>query len=725
MGHDWQIEQPFQVDEASMTSREKSMLEGTYARTRHKLRHMQPGNIVCSSAQGADLVLDESALLTNRRGNEILLRDQDQAMIFRSLQQFHAMSGARVYAGMIQRDGALLQTQMVSDGLEWDQSQQYMGFGLAGRPIFGGSESSAPNADGELPSIIRATSNTSDGSDTVEGCFNTGFLGPNPGFGDTQLQPTRILARRFSNNTLLSPMMILTKGGERLDPYNIFGRAGFIDSDGKVDAIIPDGAAESIFKTDTVYGGKPFYRVSKPNTQGEVENAVEEASTDALTEYRIEVSHTADGSLPVTEQTDGFDADRLPGEGANAISSNAPYIEVVYGSVVGNDFFSEEGKNSYGVPLKPVIFDSDGARKAGMEVFNGAPIHEHAATLLSITPPAALGASDSVPTFVSFTKGGALKSFINGAKSNAIELACNGPIVVNSPQTRITGGVTINGVTVNGANHGFDVKVPKGAIWLEANGQTEVGAIAGRLGMTPAKADLPSIMLRGRKPIALQSDEKILMAAQEIRGEANNNINLNAVSADVVVKAGEKIRFSAKEYNFNSTGKIVFSAGGPEDGLPTSGPNEDITYTRTFVGECRTVSTNMGDHVHKMGTGGPCNRTRTIYVGDDEKHCMAGKQTISISFGATKAEFTASSSEITTVGTAKMTGQVSALVKGTAVASLESSGPATVKGMIVSLEATAGKKGMILCTSDICPATGQPYASPIHGMMGSPGHFLK
>ena len=132
----------------------------------------------------------------------------------------------------------------------------------------------------------------------------------------------------------------------------------------------------------------------------------------------------------------------------------------------------------------------------------------------------------------------------------------------------------------------------------------------------------------------------------------------------------------------------------------------------------------MGDHVHQMGTMGPCNRKRTILIGNDDKHTVAGSQTIKVAFGSTEANFKAMQASITTLGNSKVTAQMSTLVKGQMVVDVASTGPATVRGAMVTLAASAGKKGMILCTSDICPATGQPYASPIHGAMGSPGHWL-
>ena len=55
------------------------------------------------------------------------------------------------------------------------------------------------------------------------------------------------------------------------------------------------------------------------------------------------MSHTTDGTLPVSEQTDGFDVDSLEG-------GHNPLVEFVLGSVVGNDPFGAD-RQSYGIPL--------------------------------------------------------------------------------------------------------------------------------------------------------------------------------------------------------------------------------------------------------------------------------------------------------------------------------------------------------------------------------------
>ncbi|NBR68222.1 MAG: hypothetical protein EBT79_13295, partial [Actinobacteria bacterium] len=89
-GYDWWPTQPFGVGEVPFAYKTRETFAGIADRQRHKLRHMRPGEVVASSSQGSDLVLNEGVLLMNRRGNEIRLRDQDQAFMVRSVVEFHA-----------------------------------------------------------------------------------------------------------------------------------------------------------------------------------------------------------------------------------------------------------------------------------------------------------------------------------------------------------------------------------------------------------------------------------------------------------------------------------------------------------------------------------------------------------------------------------------------------------------------------------------------------------
>ena len=115
LGHDWFFTSPLTEEDQPMTQKKKDELLGVYNQHRHKRMHLRPGDICASSSKGSDILLNEGVYITNRRANEIRLRDQDQAFVVRSQQQFHIMSGARVYAGLVQRDGKYLQGGVDAD----------------------------------------------------------------------------------------------------------------------------------------------------------------------------------------------------------------------------------------------------------------------------------------------------------------------------------------------------------------------------------------------------------------------------------------------------------------------------------------------------------------------------------------------------------------------------------------------------------------------------------
>ena len=115
LGHDWTFTSPFPEEELKFSPKVKDEFDGVYNQHRHKRMHMRPGDIAASSSKGADILLNEGVYITNRRANEIRLRDQDQAFVVRSLQQFHAMAGTKIYGGLVQRDIGLVQSGQWSD----------------------------------------------------------------------------------------------------------------------------------------------------------------------------------------------------------------------------------------------------------------------------------------------------------------------------------------------------------------------------------------------------------------------------------------------------------------------------------------------------------------------------------------------------------------------------------------------------------------------------------
>ena len=494
-GHDWWPTQPFGPDELDLPPKQKALFEGIANRTRHKLRHMTPGNIVASSAQGSDMVLNESVLLANRRANEIRLRDQDQAFVVRSLQQFHAMAGARMYGGMVQRDATFLPTQMFSDGTEWDAAKQV---DEEGHPI----------------------KNTSLGANPV----------PRGG-----LTPATVFQRNATGARSDATLAF----GANLDPYDFLQKGLFINTDGTT---VGDTSASA------VYGGKPIFRVA---TTG-VGNAAIDPQAQTLTELRWEVSHTSDGTLPVTEQTDNFDSDRLPDSIPRDTSPlnesiNSPFIQFVMGSVVGNDPFSSPGRAVYGIPLRPVVFEGKD-RSPNMVSALGFPLAEHAASLFSITPP--IG-TNSEATFASVTKDGRLFASVSGpGTSPSAEFAFGAGF-------RVGAGVAPSGESFrfesDGAiilqsnrgaletNNGIDIQANNGAIRIYAQGTTTVGRLAAASSpVGGGEGALPSLTLETATNMLIRAKGTMKIAAGTLDLSDIGNLTLRANNA-FNIQAGDRV----------------------------------------------------------------------------------------------------------------------------------------------------------------------------------------
>lgn len=363
--HDWHMTQGFDPDENIMEdNKNRQIVQNFYHRVRHKMRHFSPGNIGASSSQGSDMVLDESVLLSNRRANEIIIRDQDQAIVMRSLQQFHAMSGARVYAGMVQRDARTLPREMFSDGIKWDANIQIDSEGNPYNPFSGGEGFQNP--------------------------FDQGELQPHPVFQREDFDGLGVNIDGERTNY---------KGSfpTHLDPYVFLYNAGFVD----------ENYDELNSESDIIYGGKSILLVGNEFGKNAFSNG------QAFTEYRIEMNHLTDGNLPVTEQTDGFDSDRASNK--PNVNDAPPFIEWVLGTPVGNDGFSAKGKEEYGIPIVPTLTTLGVANPS-------TPFSDHAATLLRVSPVVP-NIDDS---FVSFTKGGKFKAKVSSPTEDALETRVEG-----------------------------------------------------------------------------------------------------------------------------------------------------------------------------------------------------------------------------------------------------------------------------------------------------------
>lgn len=684
MGYEWTPFSRYGPGEGLDTPRERSVALGLAERVRFKLRHVGPGNVLASSSEGADLVLDDSVLLANRRGCELVLRDADSAFVARSVAGYAVTSGTRVYSGPVAREARLLPTAMFSDGLWWDAPIPQTN--VEGLPV-------GPNA---LPANP----------------YPAGFL-----------TPGAIFQRgRNADGSLKSTSDFVTaRGGsipQALDPYQFLGWGGFVLASG-FRGDVDDSA------TRVAYGGKPLYRVGvTPGAGGLPVTGVVNASAPpgsgapeaSLTEYRVEVAHTSDGTLPVTEQTDGFDAERLPrgfvtDASPYSLSPNRAFVEWVLGSVVGNDPYSVNGRNLYGLPLKPVVFAS-GSTAPGLVSGLGSRISDHAATLLRITPP--FGAGES---WASWTKSGAYRARISAGGVSAQVSLVGGTELVAGGTVSLTGnaGVSISGDGGPG-NSGVALSSTAGTVTIYGGGVPATGPAAA-LDVDPNVSDgggAPSVNIRGAGPVSVASNQEVRLAAPRITLADTSALDLRAQSS-ISLSSGSRIALSSQAVSVSATGGMTTTISGPADSNPANGPSHSLSINSTPAtgnagGETDSYTLTYGDRVEEITLQG--SHTTTLTVGNFTFETRLGSHTIRAatnemvldsSNGYTLTLPVGDSSTTITSGSLAMSVQ-----QGVTVRAL--TGLVTLSGSTgVKLVSPGPANGGILCGSDTDPLTGLTY----------------
>lgn len=684
MGYDWNPSQPFSPEEVDFSPKTALGLEGVFHRRRHKKKAMDPGNILLSSSQGSDIALDEGVLIANRRGNEIHLRDSDQNMVFRSIAQHHAMSGARSYHGPVQRDARLLPAQMFDTGTQWASSRQV---DASGNSL---TEDLLPDTE-----------------NAVKGA----------------LTPADVFLRAEGAFLPSSGINFLNAAS---DPYTILQRGLVIDSEGF--AINLD---EQL--SDAVYGGKSIYRISQDIGPDGIPLNAELGDTQSgrsLSELRWEVAHTSDGRLPVTEQTDGFDADRLPGAQGdinNATNASSSYIEFVLGSVVGNDPYSPTGINQYGVPLKFSVVDDDNKVAPSVDNAIGTPITEHAATMFRIQPPFDTTAA---PTFWGVQKNGVFKGSLGGPRNVpwSAEIASSSGLFLSSQSNiRLQPVEGFQVRTNRGAedtNLGIDLYSEAGAVKIFGGGKSAEGRL-GRQNpeVGGGSADQPSVHIEGKGDVVIKSGRKLRLSASSF--DFGNNASTNIAATSVVsIQSGDKVRITSKTMDTTCFGKATETFAGPKDFLPTNLP----IRTEQFIANPATGHVGgltdqynmlLGDRVETILAG---NHVTTVAVGTATYQVVGGVWSAGAGLNRIAIDSATGINAVTPVGNITMTSATGAIALTSALsARIFSSGVTTVTGVAGVALGGPGKIGFIVSSSDLDPLTGLPLAT---FLMGSPGHSL-
>lgn len=659
-GMEWLPIQDLLPTEADMSPKRRTEFEGIFGRYRHKMRSMSPGDILLSSGRGSDLFLDQGIQLVNRRGNEIRLRDPDQALVVRAQQHFEALGGVRTYAGMVQRDATQLLRRMVSDGVAWDAPIQY--------------------ADGiPIPSE---------------------FLGITV---KDKLIPHPVFVR--SDPTAAGPDSGIDFS-EGLDPHTLLLRGGLLSPDGTV--LEEQNGIE--------YGGKSLYRVALDPTAESSYNgaaATSRADAETLTEYRIELQHTWDGHLPVTEQTDGFDADRLP-EGGALLDSKRPFLEFVMGSVVGNDPYSVQGRALYKVPLVARVFTGDQVDPR-MESALGVPLEEHAATLLRIESP--LTPTLSNPAMVSLTKDGRARIYLGGPQNeSSLDLGLAGDLHLQAGGAVRLGGRSLELDFLGGdpiSNVGFGVRSQTGAVVISAGGPATAGGSTGTLPALQLEAPTGDASLRSGKVTTISG------AAAVVVKDTNN---FTVLAKNVLSLFSDKIAQQCNTLDRTVQGKESTLYSGPRNFSPTAAPIREVTFAATPL----TGHVGGNTDSYKMVFG---NRQETFIKGNHSTDIAVGDCSFRIGVGTFRTIAGSNLMELATsngftlgvtTGPVSVVGAQTVGITGLSSVTIKSGGVARVSGTSTILGG-AGKVGLIICSSDLDPLSGLPLST--FGS-GSPGHLL-
>ena len=641
LGYNWETASSFLPGEYAWTPATKAKAEGIAGRHRHKLRHMNPGNAVVSSSQGADLVLDESATLTNRRGNEVILRDQDQALLVRSLQQFHAGAGFRLYGGMVQRDARLLPRQLFNDGKDWASPRQ----------------------------------RDADGNTLPESDFSSLTLP----FGDLLPDP---LFERDANGASVSGINV----GTNIDPFVLLNRGLFVDSIGNLYAEAP--------VSDAVYGGKPYYRVARNDRS----NAAIESGVETLTEYRIELAHTSDGVLPVSEQTDGFDVDRLPVspgtmQSPKSASPNAPFVEFVLGTVVGNDAFGAE-TTLYSQPLSAQVFKGD-KPEPSLVGSDTNDILTQLATLLRVRNPD----DPTQQSFLGLTKGGGLRlavqdaevSFAGGLRLDtgigAFDFSSQQSVSLRSAKGRDTDNV------------GAEVSSAQGGVIVRAG-----GTISGSVSDAP-----PALLLDSTGNTNVQATGTVQVTGNKFSVVNTSTVEMKT-SNGVSIEAGDSLRVSANTVAFTSMGRADFTFSGPKNSLPTNGPaRSTVVLAPLLVGQTADeYSIPVGNLKETFGLG---SASRTFGPGSDTTTTLTGAiQAVVGAFTSVMQvdpfQGTLAGPSVQVVATAG-----SATLSGTATVDVTSTGAVNITAPTINMVVVTPNAGAVLTDGCIDAVTGAPFSS--------------
>lgn len=379
-----------------------------------------------------------------------------------------------------------------------------------------------------------------------------------------------------------------------------------------------------------------------PTIRGTSIDNLDEAA-DAYVEDRIEMSHTTDLVQEVLEDLDGFSADR-----------RLPYIERVWGTLVGNTLNSTDGQRQYGEVLKPSLFEDFFTNRPGKFVLDAVDRRPTApdvevdtlagAHLTRIRPPAGIGGQDGAYAY-SVSKqgkvflqipGARVEEHPSGEKNVSAEISMAGALKAflgASNPSRISAHITLEGgvhldIGRDAAGNAVTVQYHSGVKTI-ADGNPNQDDIASEEEVRGTK----TVNVTGRLLTAVDGTRKSTVSG--IEQVDADRINLNAFSG-MSLNAGEMNQMIAgkTQINYALQYQETVALGGKILTVLAGGVTETIvagSKSTSVLAGATTFSNPAGSFSISVGTG---SFSATVASGAMTLSAAAGALSISAGSGA-------------------------------------------------------------------------------------------
>ncbi len=453
-----------------------------------------------------------------------------------------------------------------------------------------------------LPEDVIADGHTLKGEDAT----------PNPYFGRNELQDagpgdTRGVEPRFAN-----------LDGELLELFN----------------------DEVNFPTVTYANGR---KVHYPPTirASSVDDA--DSGADAFVEDRLELSHTTDLTQEVQEEIDGFSIDR-----------RLPYIERVYGTIVGNTLNSTDGQRKYAQILKPRLFEDFRSHRIGkmtLEAVDRRPTSPDSevntlagAHLFRVRPPEGTRGEGNAYTFAVSKQGKVFLSvpgstneeYLSGTKNVSAEVSLGGALKAflgASTPDRISAHITLEGgvhldIGRDAQGNAVTIQYHSG-IKTIADGNPNENDVASEEEIRGVKR----VTVTGRLETLVEGS-RVTTASGQYRTEADR-YNLNAFSG-VSINAGEMNQMVSGKTQLNYALQVqeMVALGGKLLTILAGGLTQSVvagaTNYTTLAG-ATTFNNPAGAFTVTVGTG---SFSASVGAGAVSIATAAGAMSLSAAAGA-------------------------------------------------------------------------------------------